>query len=82
MRSLEIFGYSQWVKTRILASLSEPPSSKDRKNNLLLFLQNMKNSNILKIDYILAAHRVNLSRSGIYLWTLVYPEVIECVSIF
>jgi hypothetical protein len=39
----------------------------------------MKNSEILKIDYILAARQVNLSKSSIYLWTLVYPEVVKCV---
>jgi hypothetical protein len=39
----------------------------------------MKNPKNLKIEYILAAHRVNPPRLGLYFWTLVCPEVVNCM---
>jgi hypothetical protein len=47
--------------------------SKNRKNTNYLLYKNMKNSEILKIEYSLAARRINPPRLGIYFWTLVCP---------
>jgi hypothetical protein len=51
--------------------------SKNRKFFFSFSLQNMKNPKILKIEYISAAHRVNLPRLGIYFWTLFCPELVK-----